>query len=339
MYISHVLVAALGATSTAHAFDLAEETHTAVQHSKRFFGDLLGWISNPFSAKSELTCPPVWNEISTTLTAQFLADGECTDAARAAIRSAFHDCFNGACDGSLILAGECSNSENRGMERLCENLGNLAQEKDVGTADLIQFAAAHAIKTCPGGPTVPVKVGRPDSDVANPTGILPSGHANGGDMVRLFGKHPPFTPPQPYTALTTSPLTASKGFTAIDLAALIGAHTTARQRFTDPSQANATLDSTPGKWDNKFYQETKSDSAPFTLPVDKSIATNPVTTVPFSSFAASKSAWDVAFVSAMQKLSMLGVKDDGLIDCTSALPGGSRKREIKRSNVFDRLKW
>jgi hypothetical protein len=49
--------------------------------------------------------------------------------------------FNGACDGSLILADECSNSENAGLSRLCGNLGNLAIEKDVGVADLIQFAA------------------------------------------------------------------------------------------------------------------------------------------------------------------------------------------------------
>lgn len=45
----------------------------------------------------------------------------------------------------------------------------------------------------------------------------------------------------------------------------------------------------------------------------------------------------MAFVPAMTKLSMLGVKDRDFIDCTSALPGGSRKRDVKRGNVFDRL--
>ncbi|KAF2033407.1 heme peroxidase [Setomelanomma holmii] len=265
------------------------------------------------------TCPAVWNEISTTLTAQFLADGQCTDAARAAIRGAFHDCFNGACDGSLILANECTNTENRGLERLCTQLGGLATEKQVGVADLIQFAAAHAIKTCPGGPTVPVKVGRKDSSTANALGVLPAHNAAGGDLVKLF---------------------ASKGFSPIDLAALIGAHTAAKQRTTDPSKAGAALDSTVGTWDNKYYQETKSGKgAPFTLEADKNIAQNPLTTVPFSTFAASKSAWDFAFVSAMTKMSMLGVDSKDLIDCTSALPGGSSKREIKGANLFDRLKW
>ncbi|KAG9384688.1 Peroxidase 40 [Pyrenophora tritici-repentis] len=41
----------------------------------------------------------------------------------------------------------------------------------------------------------------------------------------------------------------------------------------------------------------------------------------------------------MVKLGMMGVESDGLIDCTSALPGGSRKRDIKNSNIFDRLNW
>lgn len=88
----------------------------------------------------------------------------------------------------MILANECANPENRGLERLCGNLGNLANEKQVGVADLIQFAASHAIKTCPGGPTVPVKVGRKDSSSANAQGVLPAHEMGGGDLVKLFGK-------------------------------------------------------------------------------------------------------------------------------------------------------
>lgn len=50
--------------------------------------------------------------------------------------------------------------------------------------------------------------------------------------------------------------------------------------------------------------------------------------------------WDSAFVSAMVKMSMLGVENKGdLIDCTSALPGGSKKRDVRSRNLFDRLKW
>jgi hypothetical protein len=189
MYISNILVTALAATSTAQAFNIQEEAHNAGEVSKRTLGKILGALTGFLGLNKESeTCPAVWSQISTQLTAQFLADGQCTDAARAAIRSSFHDCFNGACDGSLILADECSNQENRGLERLCGNLKTVQANTQVGMADLIQFAAAHAVKTCPGGPTIPVKVGRKDSSTANALGVLPSGFAKGGDLVKLFGK-------------------------------------------------------------------------------------------------------------------------------------------------------
>ena len=193
MYISNIFVTALAATSTAQAFNIREEAHNAGEVSKRTLGNIFGTLSGllGINKQSGGECPAVWSQISTQLTAQFLADGQCTDAARAAIRSSFHDCFNGACDGSLILADECSNQENRGLERLCSNLKTVQASTGVGMADLIQFAAAHGVKTCPGGPTVPVKVGRKDSSTANALGVLPSGFANSGDLIKLFGKHLP----------------------------------------------------------------------------------------------------------------------------------------------------
>lgn len=194
MYVSHIFLAALAASNTAQAFNIVEDANAATTHTKRGIANIFGWFSNmlrntPFQKQEqESECPAVWSEISTILTAQFLSDGQCTDAARAAIRASFHDCFNGACDGSLILADECSRPENRGLERLCEALGPLAEQKQVGTGDLIQFAAAHAVKTCPGGPTIPVKIGRTDSDVANAQGVLPGPRAQSGDLIRLFGR-------------------------------------------------------------------------------------------------------------------------------------------------------
>lgn len=141
MYISTSFITVLAAASTAQAVQ-SSDVSTAASNVKRglfskFLGGFIGF------QKQEAACPTVWNEISDTLTQQFLADGQCTDAARAAIRASFHDCFNGACDGSLILADECSRPENTGLQRVCGNLGNLAQQKDVGVADLIQFAAGR----------------------------------------------------------------------------------------------------------------------------------------------------------------------------------------------------
>lgn len=176
---------------------------------------------------------------------------------------------------------------------------------------------AHAIKTCPGGPTVPVKVGRKDSSTANPTGVLPTPNQSAAELMRLF---------------------ASKGFSAIDLVALIGAHTAGRQRTTDPSRAGQTFDTTPGEWDNKFFKETRNGQAPFVLKSDKALADNLISGVPFKAFELSKAAWSAAFVPAMAKMSMMGVSGK-LVDCTSALPGGSNKRDVKRANMFERLGW
>lgn len=51
-------------------------------------------------------------------------------------------------------------------------------------------------------------------------------------------------------------------FNTRDTMALIGAHTTATQRFVDPDQAGKSQDSTPDIWDVRFYGETKNRTTP-----------------------------------------------------------------------------
>ena len=180
----------------------------------------------------------------------------------------------------------------------------------------LTMITAHAIKTCPGGPTVPVKVGRVDSSVAAPLGILPAANANSDDLIALF---------------------ASKGFSATDLVALVGSHTAAKQKSTVPASAGAALDSTPGEWDTSFYQETLDSDAPFTIQADKSLSENTGASGEWKRFANSQAQWSAAFVPAMVKMSMLGVDQTNLIDCTGALPGGSARRDVRRAPVFDRI--
>lgn len=59
--------------------------------------------------------------------------------------------FGGA-DGSLYLFAEWERPENVGMQDNIEVIGELAQANNVTVADMIQFAASHAVVTCPLGP-------------------------------------------------------------------------------------------------------------------------------------------------------------------------------------------
>lgn len=202
MYIRNILISGLAAASTVQAYNndtFGEDEKWIVADpppvQKRQFINVFGLLSNIFGGgggnnDDPSECPAIWTQISATLTQQFSANGECTDAARAAIRAAFHDCFPGACDGSLILANECAQAPSRGLQRFCSNLAGVASQTNVGVGDLIQFAAAHAVKTCPEGPTVPIRIGRQDSSRENDWRILPRGDARGNDVVRLFSEFP-----------------------------------------------------------------------------------------------------------------------------------------------------
>lgn len=83
--------------------------------------------------------------------------GRCNKYARAAIRLGFHDAgaleeglgYGGA-DGSIVLAGEeMGREKNRGLQDIVRVLGGLHRRvfkrHGVGMADLIQFAAKHAV--------------------------------------------------------------------------------------------------------------------------------------------------------------------------------------------------
>lgn len=85
------------------------------------------------------SCPSVWSDVAGKLEDIF---GGCNSYARQAIRLPFHDCFAGACDGSIILSDECTaRSENARLVPICGTLGNIANQYQVGVADLIQVAA------------------------------------------------------------------------------------------------------------------------------------------------------------------------------------------------------
>jgi hypothetical protein len=98
--------------------------------------------------KSRGDCPAVWQDVATDLHSLFVdGNGQATDDARAAIRLSFHDCFPGACDGSIILANECgTRPENSQMVSICGTLGSKATQYNVSTADTIQLATGRCLE-------------------------------------------------------------------------------------------------------------------------------------------------------------------------------------------------
>ncbi|KAH6671342.1 heme peroxidase [Halenospora varia] len=270
-------------------------------------------------------CPQVWDSVIPVLVTKFkdfsVSPPQCNDDARAAIREAFHDCGTwdktqgntGGCDGSLVLApGEVNRPENGGLGGITNYLIWLKSQypADAFTmADLIVVASSVAVVTCPGGPVVPTYVGRKDSATPAPNGRLPDVHAPANDLFQLF---------------------QDKGFDAVELAALLGAHSTSKafgQMNANPAAdiipSGGQQDSTPGLWDVTYYKETLNPpTGVFPFASDKKLAQHPTVGKEFKGFVDNKGKWNGKFADAMLHMTLLGVKGgkDALIDCSDKIP-------------------
>ena len=338
MYLPNIVLYVLGSITATHAY-FPSFGSAKFAHNHRFKRQVSPNIIAP-PVPGPVTpadsCPAIYFTLSADLTNSFLgSDGLCTDLARAAIRFAFHDAgtfslrlpfvapAGGGADGSLLLnPAEIARPESGGLQSyynfLLDKFNSTYKAKGVGAADLIQFAASHATLTCPEGPTVKALVGRTDSSVASPTGLLPPGFGPGSDhdsLLKLF---------------------KDKGFAAIDLAALVGAHSVTKVFAQPQIPVGNSLDSTPGVWDVAFYNQTYFPPASSTvsrLQSDINLS-NPSTAVGvhFQKFVGHPENWETKFVNAMQQVSVLGIpaaNQANFIDCTSALPppndGGEKK--------------
>jgi hypothetical protein len=122
-------------------------------------------------------------------------------------------------------------------------------------------------------------IGRKDSCVASPANQIPGSNTTGDTSFSLF---------------------QARGFTAEDLAALIGAHTISSQ---DPSagaegHSSSSQDSTPDYWDNVYYNETIVGDAPFSFQSDISLSKQAQVGPYFVTFGNNRTAWDVSFSNA-----------------------------------------
>lgn len=267
----------------------------------------------------------VWSFISTTMTAYFTglisANGlptmNCNDAARAAIRLAFHDAGTwsstlasqgkdyGGADGSIVLApSEIIRTDNNGLAAIAKQMLAWQKQYGVGMADLIQFAAAHAVVTCPLGPRMRVWVGRKDSSVASPEGLLPDVRASADSLIDLF---------------------EDKTISPHELVALLGAHGNSKQRFFDPTRKEAPQDSSPGTWDTLFYNQTLdgTGSNVVRFPSDVAIAKHPKCADEWTEFRKkdAQGHWNEDYAAANTRLSLLGVNNiNQLKECSGVLP-------------------
>lgn len=267
--------------------------------------------------KADTCC--VWSYVAADLTKLFKGpSGRCNKNARAAIRLGFHDAgtwkegldFGGA-DGSIILAKEeISRGDNKGLQSIVNTFTTMQRRYapfGVGAADLIQFAAQHAVVSCPLGPRIRTFVGRKDSNRANQDGLLPGVNDSADQLISLF------------KAKTISPH---------ELVALLGAHTTSQQFNVDPRRPGAPQDGTPGVWDTLFYNQTLGlgpmPRSVMQFKSDVVLATDPRTSKEWADFGRGTEGqhhWNEDYAYSYIRLSLLGVNNiNNLTECTKVLP-------------------
>jgi len=244
-------------------------------------------------------------------------EGRCTDLARASIRLAFHDAGtfslalqaaglpNGGADGSILVdPNEVLRAENNGLQNITAALVPLVSKFNVAPGDIVHLAGVLGVLACPGGPKIPVLVGRePPFNIA-PDGLLPNPESPVATLLARF---------------------ADMGFNAKELMALIGAHTTGKQRFVDVAESGDSFDSTVTIWDTRFYTETSTNaSVPgvYRLDSDVNFALDPTTSADFTRFIGPQGAamWLTDYAAAHLKMSQLGINTAVLTDCTEILP-------------------
>ncbi|KAI0465850.1 peroxidase [Xylaria cf. heliscus] len=256
----------------------------------------------------------LWYYVATKMWSDFADANGCTDYGRGAIRQGFHDAAAwdvnsayGGADGSLLLTDELDRTENNGLKEigaLTKTYYSTYHPYGAGMADIIQLGAIVGTVACPGGPRIRAFVGRKDDPRAAPTGKLPLPYMDAPTLIDLF---------------------TQKTFTANDLVALVGAHTAAKQRFVDPSRANAPLDTDPQIWDASFYSETLTgdNKTFFILHSDKALATYSATQGRWNAFAGSsgQAQWNPAYAQAYFRMSMLGVNNlNNLTEISQVIP-------------------
>lgn len=121
------------------------------------------------------------------------------------------------------------------------------------------------------GPAIPFKVGRKDTSTANAANQLPAPTDSADSIIAAF---------------------AAKGFSSMELVALLGSHSAAK------NLAGVAFDSTVNRLDTNFYSETQNGTAPTSLQSDVNLSQSSVTSGTWKGFSTNLNGWQAAFVPA-----------------------------------------
>ncbi|KAJ6526674.1 heme peroxidase [Mycena capillaripes] len=244
--------------------------------------------------------------------------GRCNNLARASVRLAFHDAgtyqladgLSGGADGSMLTDSlEVQRAENNGLQNITAALLPLPAQFGLSPGDILHLAGVLGVMACPGGPAIKTYVGRkhPPVNYSAPDGRL-------------------INPNSPVKKLTAG--FAAMGFSIRELMALIGAHSTGRQRFQDAVTSGNPLDSTVDIWEVRFcaLRDSERNGSPgtFRLASDVNFAHNATTQKDYSRFVGNQDNWQVSpgqeYAAAHEKMSLLGFDKNTLTDCSEVLP-------------------
>lgn len=115
---------------------------------------------------------------------QNLFENECDELVREALRLTFHDGIafsptlgGGGADGSIVTFADteltfAANGGNGGVEDFVAAISPFLQRHNVTPGDLVHFADALGVSTCPGAPQIQFFAGRPDPVAAAPDGLV-----------------------------------------------------------------------------------------------------------------------------------------------------------------------
>ncbi|XP_057769410.1 peroxidase 31-like [Salvia miltiorrhiza] len=288
------------------------------------------YLSTTYYSKS---CPKFEKIVQDTTTDKQISS---PTTAAAALRLFFHDCFVGGCDASVLVSSTRFSKAERDADINLSLPGDgfdvvvrakTALELNcpgvVSCADILAVATRNLVVMM-GGPFYPVKLGRKDalaSRAADVEGNLPRPTMPMSQIIQIF---------------------QSKGFSIQEMVALSGAHTIgfshckefssnlynySKTSESDPayypefarSLRNACADYhrnptlsvfndviTPNKFDNVYYNNVKKGLG--LMSSDHGLSSDPRTRGFVELYSRDQNAFFRAFASAMQKLSVYGVK-------------------------------